>query len=76
MHLRLCLTLVVLLSLVCLTLVAPCFADDTDTEPNPNPGDPAEEAPLCTANDSLDPTAGTFGEVWMILMAMAFQLAL
>jgi len=76
MRLRMILTLVVLLSFVCLTLVAPCFADDTGTEANPNPGDPAEELPLCTAKDSLDPTAGTFGEVWMILMAMAFQLAL
>jgi len=72
MHLRLSLTLVVLLSLVCLLIVAPCLADDTGT----NSGDPANEAPLCTANDSLDPTAGTFGDVWMILMAMAFQLAL
>jgi len=50
----------------------PCFADDGGTDP----GDPAEEAPLCKVNDSLDPTAGTFGDVWMILMAMAFQLAL
>ena len=74
MYLRLSLTLVVLLSFVCITLVAPCFADDTGT--NTNPGDPYEELPLCTANNSLDPTAGTFGGVWMILMAMAFQLAL
>jgi hypothetical protein len=76
MHLRLSLTLVVLLSFVCLTLVAPCLADDTGTDGDPKPGDPSEELPLCTAKDSLDPTAGTFGEVWMILMAMAFQLAL
>ena len=72
MHLRLSLTLVVLLSFICLTLVVPCFADNGRTDP----GDPADEAPLCKAKDSLDPTAGTFGEVWMILMAMAFQLAL
>jgi hypothetical protein len=72
MSLRLSLTLVVLLSIVCLTVVMPCFADDGGTDP----GDPAEEAPLCKVNDSLDPTAGTFGDVWMILMAMAFQLAL
>jgi hypothetical protein len=73
MRLRLSLTLVVLLSFVCMTLVAPCFADNTGD--NGNPGDPAEETPLCKTK-SLDPTAGTFGEVWMILMAMAFQLAL
>ena len=74
MSLRLSLTLVVLLSVVCLTLITPCFADGTGT--NADPGDPVEELPLCTAGDTLDPTAGTFGEVWMILMAMAFQLAL
>ena len=72
MSLRLRFTLVVLLSFVCLTLATPCSADDVGT----NPGDPAEELPLCTTNDPLDPTAGTFGEVWMTLMAMAFQLAL
>ena len=65
-----------LLSFVCLTLVAPCFADNTGDDADPNPGDPSDELPLCMANDSLDPTAGTFGEVWIILMAMAFQLAL
>jgi hypothetical protein len=72
MSLRLSLTLVVLLSVVCLMLATSCLADNGGTDS----GDPAEEAPLCTANDSLDPTAGMFGEVWMILMAMAFQLAL
>ena len=72
MFLRLGITLVVLLSFVFLTLAAPCFADDGGT----NQGDPNEELPLCKTNDTLDPTAGTFGEVWMILMAMAFQLAL
>ena len=70
MRLRMSLILVLILSFVCLTLVAPCFADNGD----PDPGDPVEEVPLCT--QSLDPTAGQFSEVWMILMAMAFQLAL
>ena len=74
MHLRMGLILVLLLSFVCLTLVAPCFADTTDDNGDPDPGDPVEEVPLCT--QSLDPTAGQFSEVWMILMAMAFQLAL
>lgn len=71
MHLRMGLVLVLLLSFVCLTLVAPCFADT----PAGDPGDPVENVPLCTTNP-LDPTAGQFSEVWMILMAMAFQLAL
>jgi hypothetical protein len=75
MRLRMGLILVLILSFVCLMLVAPCFADTTDDDGGPaNPGDPAEDAPMCT--QSLDPTAGQFSEVWMIVMAMAFQLAL
>ncbi len=75
MRLRMGLILVLILSLVCITLVAPCFADNTGDDGGPeDPGDPAEEVPLCT--QSLDPTAGQFSEVWMIVMAMAFQLAL
>jgi len=73
MQLRMGVILVSLFAFVCLTLVIPCFAD---TGGSTNPGDPVEEVPLCKTNDSLDPTAGTFSEVWMILMAMAFQLAL
>ncbi len=75
MSLRMGLILVLLLSFVCLMLVAPCFADTTGDDGGPeNPGDPTDEVPLCT--QSLDPTAGQFSEVWMIVMAMAFQLAL
>ena len=76
MRLRKCITVVALLSILGFTLVAPCFADDPGNDGTPNPGDPIEDAPLCKTRDSLDPTAGQFSAVWMILMAMAFQLAL
>ena len=52
-------------------VVAPCWGDDGD--PATDPGDPVNVPPGCR---SLEPTAGTLGDFWMILMAMAFQLAL
>lgn len=66
-------TVVVLLLIVCLSIAAPCFADN-DEDPV-DPGDPAEEVPLCTMRP-LEPTTGMFSDVWTVLMAMAFQLAL
>jgi hypothetical protein len=55
-------------------VVAPCWGDDDD--PAVGPGDPGYIPPGCHSNDSLEPTSGTLGDFWMILMAMAFQLAL
>lgn len=66
-------------------VVVPCCADGGD--PVPNPGDPADIPPTCQSVDSsagtfestvqtLEPTSGILGDFWMILMAMAFQLAL
>ncbi len=52
-------------------VVAPCCADGDD--PPSNPGDPVDIPPGCK---SLEPTAGILGDFGMILMAMAFQLAL
>ncbi len=66
-------TVVVLLSIVCLSIAAPCFADN-DEDPR-NPGDPVDEVPLCRMKP-LEPTTGMFSDVWTVLMAMAFQLAL
>jgi hypothetical protein len=64
----------VLVALVGLTLLAgtlPCFGDGEGTQTDP--GDPWSEPPNC---DPLDPTPRILGDFWMILMAMAFQLAL
>jgi len=55
-------------------VLACCWADGDD--PATDPGDPSIVPPGCTSNDSLEPTSGTLGDFWMILMAMAFQLAL
>jgi hypothetical protein len=62
---------VTLLSIALLGILVPCCvnADETQTEP----GDPYSSPP---GSKSLDPTPGTLGDFWMILMAMAFQLAL
>jgi hypothetical protein len=62
-----------------------CWADGGD--PPKDPGDPGSYPPACqdgVASDemfqcpeqTLEPTSGTVSDVWMILMAMAFQLAL
>jgi hypothetical protein len=65
------------------TVVA-CWADDGPTN---NPGDPESypstsrvggstaDAFQC-AEETLEPTPGILSSFWMILMAMAFQLAL
>ena len=64
-------------------IVATCCADGDDQWN----GDPASLPPTCQTvttmdmspelmDESLDPTAGTLGDFWMILMAMAYQLAL
>jgi hypothetical protein len=52
-----------------LGMALPCFADGEGTDP----GDPYDEVPL---SKTLDPTPRTLSSFWMILMAMAFQLAL
>ena len=52
-------------------MVAPCCADGGETPVDP--GDPVDLPPGCK---SLEPIAGILGDFWMILMAMAFQLAL
>jgi hypothetical protein len=62
---------IALLALICLSVVVPCFADGDGTLEEP--GDPVEELPC---SKTLDPTAGILSDFWMILMAMAFQLAL
>jgi hypothetical protein len=61
---------ITLVGIALLSGALPCFADGSgQTEP----GDPWEEPPN---SDSLDPTPRILGDFWMILMAMAFQLAL
>jgi hypothetical protein len=54
--------------------VTPCWSDGEGS--TTDPGDPSEIPPGCTLNGSLEPTSGTLGDFGMILMAMAFQLAL
>ena len=61
--------LIALFGIVLLSMMAPCFADGEDE----NPGDPYDLPPGC---NSLDPTPRTLSDFWMIVMAMAFQLAL
>ena len=63
-----------LLAIVWMGVAVPCWADGDN--PATDPGDPGGIPPGCTQNDSLEPTSGTLGNFWMILMAMAFQLAL
>lgn len=62
---------VVLLAVVILSIAAPCLADGEGTADGD--GDPADEVPM---SKTLNPTAGMLSDFWMILMAMAFQLAL
>ena len=62
---------IALVVLICLSTAVPCFADGDDMMGDP--GDPVEELPC---SQTLDPTAGILSNFWMILMAMAFQLAL
>jgi hypothetical protein len=61
--------MIALFGIVIVTMISPCFADGDDTEP----GDPYELPP---GSNSLDPTPRTLSDFWMIVMAMAFQLAL
>jgi hypothetical protein len=60
---------IALFGILILTMVAPCFANGEEDEP----GEPWDVPPGC---DSLDPTPRTLSDFWMIVMAMAFQLAL
>jgi hypothetical protein len=62
--------LVVVLVLTVIAMIAPGFlrADEEQIEE----GDPMADLP---GSEPLDPTPGIFSD-WMILMAMAFQLAL
>ena len=62
---------VALLTIVMLSIAAPCLANGEGTADDD--GDPVDEVPMCK---TLNPTAGILGDFWMILMAMAFQLAL
>ena len=60
----------VLFGMIVIGTVMPCMADGGD---NPaDPGDPYE----IPGSKPLKPTASILCEFWMILMAMAFQLAL
>jgi hypothetical protein len=63
--------LATLLVLAVLTVIAPLgvYGDEEVIDS----GDPSHELP---GSKTLEPTAGSLGDVWMILMAMAFQLAL
>ena len=62
---------IALVALFCFSTAMPCFADGDG--PELDPGDPVEELPC---SQTLDPTAGILSDFGMILMAMAFQLAL
>lgn len=62
---------ITLIGIALLSGTLPCFADGSGNQTNP--GDPWEEPPN---SDPLDPTPRILGDFWMILMAMAFQLAL
>jgi hypothetical protein len=62
----------------------PCLADGGGSQSDP--GDPADYPPTCqndssadsfeASEETLEPTSGILSSFWMILMAMAFQLAL
>jgi hypothetical protein len=62
---------VALLVLAVLGMIAPLGVNADDEQMDS--GDPVQELPGCK---TLDPTPVSLGEFWMILMAMAFQLAL
>jgi TRAP-type C4-dicarboxylate transport system permease small subunit len=62
---------VMLLVLAVFGLIAPLGVNADDGQMDS--GDPVHELP---GSKTLEPTPGSLGEVWMILMAMAFQLAL
>jgi hypothetical protein len=78
--------LVALFVIVWTGIIAACCA--ADGQPTAPPGDPADIPPTCQvgngtsaaaymgAEETLEPTSGILGSFWMILMAMAFQLAL
>lgn len=67
-----CLTLVLLalFSVAIMAVCGPCLADNGDP---PSGGDPYEIPPGSTAGN---PTPCILSDFWMIVMAMAFQLAL
>ena len=64
-------TVLILFAVVWLGIATPICLGDDDTITDP--GDPYDIPPGC---DTLEPTTGILGDFWMILMAMAFQLAL
>jgi hypothetical protein len=64
------LVLLVVMVATLIGMVAPGFADGDD--PPTNPGDPSDVPPGAKTKGTR---AGTFSDVWMILMAMAFQFA-
>ena len=65
------LTVLALFVVVWIGFGAPCSAGGED--PPVDNGDPVSVPPAC---QSLEPTSGILSSFWMILMAMAFQLAL
>jgi hypothetical protein len=64
-------SVLIVFAIIWLGMAAPVCADGDGTPTDP--GDPFEVPPGC---DTLDPTPGILSDFWMILMAMAFQLAL
>jgi hypothetical protein len=65
-------------------IIATCCAEGDEYV---DPGDPASLPPTCEtdctsagtyelSNETLEPTPGILSDFWMILMAMAYQLAL
>ena len=60
---------IALFGILIFAFMAPCFANGEDEDP----GDPYDIPPGC---ESLGPTPRTLSDFWMIVMAMAFQLAL
>ena len=61
--------IIALFGIILLGMLTPCLADGE----NDNPGDPEIVLP---GSKTLEPTPSILSDFWMILMAMAFQLAL